>query len=153
MSPLSLLLSGGAAALPGRAMDLVERQRLRTSGRRGWRLAVVYPAVLAWLALLLAGLVAPAPAATLATGGWHNLGVRADGSVVAWGWNFFGQCTVPAAAQSGVSAVAGAWSHSVALKADGSVVAWGDNSAAGQCTVPAAAQSGVSPPGARTAWP
>ena len=84
MSPLSLLQSGGAAARPGSATDLVEGKRLRKRGSRGWRLTVVYPAVLAWLALVLAGLAAPAPAATLA-GGWsHSCGVQADGSVVAW---------------------------------------------------------------------
>ena len=62
--------------------------------------------------------------------GSHSLGVRADGSVVAWGENLYGQCTVPAAAQSGVIAVAAGGCHSLALKADGSVVAWGDNATA-----------------------
>jgi len=135
MSPLSLLQSGGAAARPASAADLVEGKRLRNSGSRGWRLTVVYPAVLAWLALVLAGLAAPAPAATLAGGFLHSLGVRADGTVVAWGDNTYGQSTVPAAAQSGVIAVAAGDNHNLALKADGSVVAWGDNSE-GQRTPP-----------------
>jgi alpha-tubulin suppressor-like RCC1 family protein len=61
-------------------------------------------------------------------------------SVLAWGWNEFGQTTVPVAAQSGVVAIASA-THTVALKDDGSVVAWGNNNS-GQTDVPIAAQSG-----------
>jgi alpha-tubulin suppressor-like RCC1 family protein len=47
------------------------------------------------LFMVLACLAAPAPAATLAGGGNHSLGVRADGRVVAWGDNDYGQCAVP----------------------------------------------------------
>ena len=64
------------------------------------------------------------------------------GKVVAWGRNDMGQATVPPAALSGVTAVAGGWYHSLALKTDGSVVAWGNNWR-DETTVPAAAQSGV----------
>ena len=63
------------------------------------------------------------------------------GQVVAWGRNWNGQCAIPAAAQSGVTAIAGGERHSIALKA-GSVLAWGDNSF-GQCTIPDTAKSGV----------
>ena len=52
-------------------------------------------------------------------GGYHSLALKADGIVVAWGDNDDGQCTVPAAAQSGVIAVAAGGNHSLALKADG----------------------------------
>jgi hypothetical protein len=62
--------------------------------------------------------------------------------VVAWGYNEYGQTTVPVAAQSGVIAIAAAEDHTVALKNDGSVVAWGENNF-GQTIVPIAAQSGV----------
>jgi alpha-tubulin suppressor-like RCC1 family protein len=70
------------------------------------------------------------------------------GMVVAWGCGGganFGQCNVPAAAESGVAAIAVGDYHSLALKQDGSVIAWGcgggfDN---GQCSVPVAATSGV----------
>ena len=62
--------------------------------------------------------------------------------MVAWGRNYDGQTTVPAAAQSGVTAIAAGYYHTVALKANGGVVAWGYNSS-GQTTVPTAAQSGV----------
>ena len=62
--------------------------------------------------------------------------------VIGWGDNSFGQTTVPAGAQSGVTAIGAGRFHTVALKSDGSVVAWGDNSD-GQTTVPAGALLGV----------
>jgi len=68
--------------------------------------------------------------------------LKNDGSVVAWGNNSHGQATVPAAALSGVIAIAANDLHALALKSDGSVVAWG-NPANGRTTVPAAALSGV----------
>jgi alpha-tubulin suppressor-like RCC1 family protein len=92
------------------------------------------------LTMLTAGLVFSAGAAQ-ATG---------SGTVVAWGCpNFadYHQCTVPAAAESGVTAVAASDYQSLALKEDGSVIAWGCMGFGGdfgQCTVPAAAASGVS---------
>ena len=116
--------------------------------RRNWGAVVVVMGIVLCLA-------APAPAATIAGGAGHSLALTADGRVVAWGSNFYGQSTVPAAAQGGVIAVgAGLGRHSLALKADGSVVAWGEN-ADGQCTVPALPRAGLSPwpPGSATAWP
>ncbi len=49
---------------------------------------------------------------------------------------------VPAAAQSGVTAIAAGGYHTLALKQDGSIVAWGNNQY-GQTTVPAEARTGV----------
>jgi alpha-tubulin suppressor-like RCC1 family protein len=66
----------------------------------------------------------------------------ADGTVLAWGRTAEGQCTIPTAAQSGVTAIAGGYTHTIALKG-GAVLAWGSNSD-GQCTIPASANSGVS---------
>ena len=62
---------------------------------------------------------------------------RSDGSVVAWGYNDYGQCNVPAlpAGLTYVEIAAGD-DHTVARRSDGSVVAWGDNTY-GQCNVPA----------------
>jgi len=70
------------------------------------------------------------------------------GSVIAWGCGGgldSGQCSVPAAATTGVVAIAAGESHSLALKRDGSVVAWGcgGDENRGQCSVPEAATSGV----------
>ena len=76
-------------------------------------------------------------AVAIAAGYYHNLALRSDHTVVAWGL----QNTVPASATN-VVAIAGGWWHSLALRADGSVVAWGDNSY-GQCTVPASATNVV----------
>ena len=68
-------------------------------------------------------------------GGWrHNLAVRPDKTVEAWGDNVYGQCDVPAP-NSDFKAVAGGRQHSLGLKSDGSIVAWGVDSN-GQCTVP-----------------
>ena len=63
------------------------------------------------------------------------------GQVFAWGRDSEGQCNIPVAAQSGVTAIAGGWAHGIALK-NGTVLAWGLNDY-GQCTIPTAAQSGV----------
>ena len=70
----------------------------------------------------------------------------ATGRVVAWGCGGHrqdtGQCRVPAAAKSGVIAIAAGYAHSLALKRDGSVVAWGCTRLAGanvgQCDAPPA---------------
>ncbi len=61
--------------------------------------------------------------------------------VLAWGGNGQGQCNIPTAALSGVTAIAGGGYHGIALKS-GAVLAWGQNDA-GQCDIPTAAQSGV----------
>jgi hypothetical protein len=80
----------------------------------------------------------PAPNAdfiAFAAGEFHSLGLKAVGSIVAWGQNWAGQCDVPAPNADFIALAAG-WYHSLGLKADGSIVAWGGN-AWGQCDVPA----------------
>ena len=62
--------------------------------------------------------------------------------IVAWGFNFDGQCDIPAAAMSNVVAVSAGGSHSLALLGDGRVVAWGENWD-GQCDVPDGALSNI----------
>lgn len=49
-----------------------------------------------------------------------------SGSVVAWGYNEYGQTTVPTGLGRVTAIAAGAW-HTVAVKADGTVAAWGRN--------------------------
>ncbi len=78
--------------------------------------------------VVLAVLAATLPAAA-------EVGTLDEGTVVAWGRNYYGQCTVPAGL-AGVTQVAAGYLHSLALKADGSVAAWGYNDWS-QCTVPA----------------
>jgi hypothetical protein len=74
----------------------------------------------------------------ISAGGFHNLALKNDGTVVAWGcgqaYNY-GQCTVPAGLSAVAAVAAGQW-HSLALKNDGTIVAWG-LSDYGQTTVPA----------------
>jgi len=84
------------------------------------------------------GFVALGLAAVVVTGS----AMGQAGAVVAWGENGNGQCTVPASAQSGVTAIAGGQDHAIALK-NGVVLVWGWNGN-GQNNPPASAQSGVS---------
>ena len=71
----------------------------------------------------------------VAGGYLHSLGLKADGSIVAWGHNGYGLCNVPAPNTNFVGVAAGVY-HSLGLKAAGSIVAWGYNGY-GQCNVPA----------------
>jgi len=61
----------------------------------------------------------------IAAGRNHNLALRTNGAVVAWGFNTFGQATPPALTNA--AAIAAGYLHSVALLSNGTVVAWGDN--------------------------
>ena len=74
----------------------------------------------------------------IAAGAWHNLALRSDGSIVAWGDDSSGQCDVPATLQASHDAVAIAAGgyHSLAIRLNGTVVAWGANNY-GQANVPA----------------
>lgn len=55
----------------------------------------------------------------------HVLGLRYDGTVVAWGDNYYGQCNVPPGLNSVVQIDAGGGEYSLALKSDNTVVCWG----------------------------
>ena len=66
---------------------------------------------------------------------------QVTGGVMAWGDNSKGQTTIPAAALSGVTAIAGGDEHTVALQS-GRVMVWGSNYFS-QRTIPTGAQSGV----------
>ncbi len=60
----------------------------------------------------------------VAGGDLHYLALRADGTVVAWGANEYGQATVPSDVTN-VFAIAAGSTHSVALRSDGTVRFWG----------------------------
>ena len=72
------------------------------------------------------------PIVAVAAGWAHTVGLRADGTVVAVGYNEYGQCDV--SDWTDIVAVAAGWVHTVGLKADGTVVAVGENEY-GQCDV------------------
>jgi PKD domain/Regulator of chromosome condensation (RCC1) repeat len=55
-----------------------------------------------------------------------SVALKSDGTVVAWGNNFYGQTNVPSGLSDVVDIAAGV-DHSLALKADGTVVGWGAN--------------------------
>ncbi len=73
-------------------------------------------------------------AVAVSAGAQHNLVLRRDGTVVAWG--AADQTNIPAGLAS-VLAVSAGSDHSLALKADGTVVAWGGANTVGQTNVPA----------------
>jgi len=70
----------------------------------------------------------------IASGSYHTVALKGDGTVVAWGRNDYGQATTPAGL-TGVTAIAAGGFHTMALKEDGTAVAWGDNTY-GQATTP-----------------
>ena len=68
----------------------------------------------------------------VAAGSNHTVGLRADGTVVATDYNWYGQCDVSDWQE--IVAVAADWQHTVGLRADGTAVATGLN-VSGQCDV------------------
>ena len=69
----------------------------------------------------------------IAAGFSHNLALKTDGTVLAWGRS--GPSAVPDGL-NGVIAIAAGYRHNLALKSNGIVVAWGNNND-GQSSVPA----------------
>ncbi len=74
----------------------------------------------------------------VASGGSHSLGLKADGTLWAWGWNSSGQLgngsfsnsfsPVQVGSARNWTAISAGGEHSLALKADGTLWAWGQNS-------------------------
>jgi len=65
----------------------------------------------------------------------HNLALKTDGTVVAWGNYPNSQTNIPPADLPFVTAIAAGANHSLALTTSGAVIAWGDNTY-GQTNVP-----------------
>jgi Regulator of chromosome condensation (RCC1) repeat len=70
----------------------------------------------------------------VAQGEAHSMALLRNGTVVAWGNNFYGQTNVPSGLTN-VIAIAAGYYHSLALTGNGTVVAWGANFN-GQTTAP-----------------
>ena len=70
----------------------------------------------------------------------HNLALKSEGTIVAWGSNGSGESAVPAGLTN-ITAIAAGGYHSLAVREDGSVVAWGANDV-GQST-PAPGLAGI----------
>lgn len=66
-------------------------------------------------------------------GMYHVVGLRIDGSIVAWGRNNYNQTAFPTG--NNYTAVSAGDNHCLALKSDGSIVAWGRNDSL-QCDIP-----------------
>jgi alpha-tubulin suppressor-like RCC1 family protein len=71
----------------------------------------------------------------VATGNYHSMGLRSDGSIAAWGMCDVEQCDVPVP-NAGFVAIAAGDSHSLALRQNGTIAAWGSNEL-GQLNLPA----------------
>jgi len=92
--------------------------------------------VVAW-GIYGAGRIVPSPNrdfVAVAGGVAHNLGLKANGKIVAWGNNAYGQSNLPKP-NSGFVAVSAGYTFSLGLKSDGSIKAWGRNEF-GQLNVP-----------------
>ena len=61
----------------------------------------------------------------IAAGYENTVGLKSDGTVVAVGWNNYGQCDI--GGWTDIIQVAAGYGHTVVLKADGTVVAVGYN--------------------------
>jgi hypothetical protein len=68
----------------------------------------------------------------VSAGGYHTVGLKADGTVIAVGYNDQGQCDV--GGWTNIIQVAAGNCHTVGLRSNGTVVATGDNGI-GQCNV------------------
>jgi len=61
----------------------------------------------------------------IAAGGYFNLALRANGTLLGWGNNLLGQTRIPTDLTN-IVAIAAGTSHGLLLKADGTVAVWGD---------------------------
>ncbi len=87
-----------------------------------------------FIALATAGKAVPPGGRVPAQSVERTVGLKRDGSVVVWGYNFYDQGNIPAP-NSGFTAVSAGLNHTLALRSNGSVAAWGFN-AYNQTSVP-----------------
>ena len=75
------------------------------------------------------------PVSAVSVGDYRSLAVRADGQLVCFGFNDYGQCDVPADLGPPLAISSGSY-HTCAVRPDGQLVCFGHNYQ-GQCDVPA----------------
>jgi alpha-tubulin suppressor-like RCC1 family protein len=61
----------------------------------------------------------------VATGNFHSLALRDDGSLLAWGLTSYGAPLLTVPSGNDFVAIAAGWSHSLALRSNGTIEAWG----------------------------
>ena len=83
---------------------------------------------------------------SISAGAGHTCGLRTDGSVECWGYNFVGQSIPPDGSFKSVSA---GFNHTCGVKTDGSLECWG-NDEIGQSSPPAGSFTSVSAGGYHT---
>jgi len=71
----------------------------------------------------------------IAAGYHHNLGLKPDGSVAAWGTNFSDDFVTPGP-NDDFTAIAACWELCMGLDSDGTIVVWGTDNSFGQADVP-----------------
>lgn len=80
------------------------------------------------------GASSTSPVAKVASSLYHNIALRKDGTLFAWGSNPYGESNVPVG-YSDFTAIAAGGRHTLAVRRDGSVIAWGSD-VYGECDVP-----------------
>ena len=73
--------------------------------------------------------------AAIAAGGFNNIVLRSNGTILTWGVGNLGQ-TNPPPNLTNVMAISAGYSHCLALRSNGTVAVWGDNSLGGQTNIP-----------------
>jgi alpha-tubulin suppressor-like RCC1 family protein len=63
---------------------------------------------------------------SISAGSQHVIALKTDGTVMGWGYNYYGQASVPGG-MSNITAIAAGTTHSVALRNDGTLIAWGES--------------------------
>src|SRR5881296_571379 len=104
------------------------------SGRAAQRL-MVPGTVVEWGNMIMPYVEPGTRFTNLAAGANHNLAIRSDGTVVAWGRNDWGQSAVPQDLKE-VVAIAAGGDHNLALTSAGAIIPWGSDNGSGQNNVP-----------------
>jgi hypothetical protein len=118
---------GAVGASPLSYQWLFDGRPIWGAGSSALHLAYVQPSQARTYAVIVTnafGTVTSSPA-TLTVAGLPQPN-RPVGAVVGWGYDYFGESTVPANLSVAVAVAAGE-GHSLALQPDGTIVGWGDN--------------------------